>query len=118
MDQCPKRIIGGTIGNSLIEDALQYIGVGDYGMVDMKNCGQFWMTYFKPLPEESRVAHLKWFYEMTNALRALVKLNLSVEGLGTSMFLQMMEADYANEVRSSLKVNTGPGNADKAAFSH
>ena len=74
--------------------------------------------YFKPLPEESRVAHLKWFYEMENDLRALVKLNLSVEGLGTSMFLQMMEADYANEVRSSLKVNTGPGNADKAAFSH
>ena len=54
---------------------------------------------------------------MANDLRALVKLNLSVEQLGTSMILQMMRAYYANEVRSSLKVNAGRKGADKAAFS-
>ena len=73
--------------------------------------------YFKPLPDESRTAHLKWFYEMANDLRTLTNLNLSVEELGTSMILQMMKADYAREVRRSLKVQAGPDNAKKAAFS-
>merc|ERR1711891_56040 len=73
--------------------------------------------YFKPLPQDTRKDHLKWFYEMANDLRALVKLNLSVEQLGTSIILKMMKADYANEVRSSLKVKAGPDDAGKAAFS-
>ena len=114
-------------------DALDYVGGkglwhGRYeelwAILDNKYANRWNITteavsnfYFKPLPEDSRKAHLKWYYEMANDLRALTKLNLSVEELGTSMILQMMKADYANEVRSSLKVNAGPDNVGKAAFS-
>ena len=129
----PKELWGGQLEDSLRGDALDYVGGrglwhGKYeelwAILDDKYANRWNITteavsnfYFKPLPEGSREAHLKWFYEMANDLRALVKLNLSVEQLGTSMILQMMRADYANEVRSSLKVNAGRAGANKAAFS-
>ena len=129
----PKELWGGQLEDSLRGDALDYVGGkglwhGRYdelwAILDNKYANRWNITteavsnfYFKPLPEGSREAHIKWFYEMSNDLRALVKLNLSVEQLGTSMILQMMRADYANEVRSSLKVNAGRKGADKAAFS-
>ena len=129
----PKELWGGQLEDSLKGDALDYVGGrglwhGKYeelwAILDDKYANRWNVTteavsnfYFKPLPEGSREAHIKWFYEMANDLRALVKLNLSVEQLGTSMILQMMRADYANEVRSSLKVNAGKAGANKAAFS-
>ena len=129
----PKELWGGQLEESLRGDALDYVGGkglwhGRYeelwSILDNKYANRWNITteavsnfYFKPLPEASREAHIRWFYEMANDLRALVKLNLSVEELGTSMIIQMMKADYANEVRSSLKVNAGRAGANKAAFS-
>ena len=129
----PQELWGIQLENSLIGDALEYIGGrglwhGRYeelwATLDDKYTNRWNVTreamsnfYFKPLPDESRAAHLKWFYEMANDLRTLTKLNLSVEELGTCMILQMMKPAYAREVRSSLIVNAGPGNAKKAAFS-
>ena len=129
----PPELWGGQLESSLIGDALDYIGGkgqwhGKYNelweILDDKYANRWNVTteavsnfYFKPLPQDTRKEHLKWYYEMANDLRALVKLNLSVEQLGTSMILQMMKADYANEVRGSLKVKAGPLDAGKAAFS-
>ena len=129
----PRELWGGQLEESLRGEALDYVGGkglwhGKYeelwAILDNKYANRWNITteavsnfYFKTLPEGTREAHIKWFYEMANDLRALVKLNLSVEELGTSMIIQMMKADYANEVRSSLKVNAGRGGADKAAFS-
>ena len=127
----PKELWATHLENKLTDDAKEYVGAEGswynkyeelWEALDDKYSNRWNIAteavknfFFKQRPEDNQVAVLKWFHQQVENLRKLIKLNMSVEEIGTNLILQTLPNAYAREVRSGLRV--AHADKKKAAFS-